>query len=209
MWQKEKNIRVKDQTRAEGLDRVLYQCPACNKEYKMASDKYTLHCGNCGKAWEMSEFGQLRALAGETEFSHIPQWYEWERANVRREVEDGAYYQEMEVRIESLPNAKGFVKFDEAGCLTHNMDGFTLTGAYKSESFELTWAPSVLHSCHIEYDYMKRGDCIDLNTTDDTFYLFPKGGDKKEKKIALATEELYRYWITARKEDIFTNLAVI
>jgi len=191
-WQKEKNIIVKSKTRAEGLHKVLYQCPACKTEYKMASSGSTLSCTNCGKSWEMSQLGELRANSGETEFPHIPDWYEWERANIRLEVEEGAYFQEMEVRVESLPNAKKFIVFEEAGRLVHNMDGFKLTGAYEGEKFELFWPASELHSCHIEYDYMRRGDCIDLNKTDDTFYLFPKGDSYAITKVALATEELFR-----------------
>jgi len=198
-WQKENNIRVKDKTRAEGLHKALYQCPACSAEYTMSSSGSTLRCDNCGKAWEMSEYGQLCALNGETEFTHIPDWYEWERANVRREIEEGTYSQEMEVRIESLPNAKRFVVFEEAGRLTHNMDGFTLTGVYENEPFDLSWPPTTMHSCHIEYNYMKRGDCIDLNTTDDTFYLFPKGAGYAITKIALATEELFRHLTTTTR----------
>ena len=192
-WQKEKGVRVKYKGRAEGLQKVLYQCPACNAEYKIRSENSQLRCSACGKAWEMSELGELRALNGETEFTHIPEWYEWERDNIRREIGQGVYNQEMEVRIESLPNARGFITFEEPGCLTHNMDGFKLTGAYKGEPFTITWEPPLLHSCHIEYDYMGRGDCIDLNTTDDTFYLFPKGDSYAVTKIALATEELFRH----------------
>jgi len=192
-WQKENNVVVKDETRAVGLQKVLYQCPACMTEYKMTAKKSTLRCGCCGKEWEMSQLGELSALNGETEFSHIPDWYEWERTNIRCEVEGGTYSQDVEVRIESLPNAKGFITFEETGKLTHNMEGFTLTGAYEGEKFELHWPAAELHSCHIEYDYMKRGDCVDLNKTDDTFYLFPIGDRFAVTKIALATEELHRF----------------
>jgi len=192
-WQKENKIRVKRKTRAEGLHKVLYQCPACKAEYRMTSSGNTLRCGQCGKTWEMSELGELSALNGETEFSHIPDWYGWERENVRREVREGTYSQDMKVRIESLPNAKRFVVFEKPGCLTHNMDGFSLTGVYEDEPFKLNWPPKSQHSCHIEYDYMGRGDCIDLNTTDDTFYLFPEGSDFAITKIALATEELHTH----------------
>ena len=191
-WQKKKGVRIKRANRAEGLHKVLYQCPACHIEYKMTSGKHELRCGHCGKIWEMSELGELCAQSGETEFSHIPDWYEWERANVRREVENGTYSFEARVRVESLPNAKKFVVFDEPGCLTHNMDGFTLTGTCEAEPFTLRWTVPSLYSCHIEYDYMGRGDCVDLNTNDDTFYLFPKGESFAVTKIALATEELYR-----------------
>jgi len=190
-WQKEKGIKIETKDRAEGLHKVLYQCPACLAEYKMTSHENTLRCEHCGKVWEMDVYGALKARAGETEFSHIPDWYEWERANVRREVEAGAYSFEAEVRIESLPNAKGFITFPERGRLTHGMDGFTLTGVCEGEPFEVRWPIASLYSCHIEYDYMKRGDCVDLNTANDTFYIFPKGEDFAVTKLALATEELY------------------
>jgi len=192
-WQRDKSRRVKSKKRAEGLHSVLYQCPACCTEYRMSSSGSTLLCDECGKSWEMSEFGELSATTGQTEFSHIPDWYEWERANVRREVEDGTYSFESAVRIESLPNAKKFIVFKDMGRLTHNANGFTLTGVYDGEEFDISWPPSALHSCHIEYDYMGRGDCIDLNTNDDTFYVFPDIRDYAVTKIALATEELFKF----------------
>ena len=192
-WQKEKGIRVKTKTRAEGLHKVLYQCPACKVEFRMTSKGSTLFCGSCGKAWEMSELGELSALTGETEFSHIPDWYEWERLNVRKEVLEGTYSSESSVRVESLPNDSRFIVFEEHWRLTHNMDGFRLTGAYKDIPYDITWPAATQHSCHIEYDYMGRGDCIDLNTTDDTLYLFPDSSDFAITKIALATEELFSF----------------
>jgi len=192
-WQKKNNIRVRYKKRAEGLHKVLYQCPACNVEYKMISSKTTLQCTACNKAWEMSELGELTALNGDTEFRHIPDWYEWERKNVRHDVENGTYSFQKNVRIESLPNAKGFIVFNKPGTLTHDKNGFTLVGELENEPFTLSWTASSLYSCHIEYDYKKRGDCVDLNTSDDTFYLFPEGDDFSVTKIALATEELYRH----------------
>ncbi|MCL2866003.1 MAG: 1-acyl-sn-glycerol-3-phosphate acyltransferase [Lachnospiraceae bacterium] len=190
-WQKENKIKIRKRTRAEGLHKVLYQCPACLVEYQMNSYKSTLQCGACGKAWEMTALGELVAKNGETEFSHIPDWYEWERANVRREVENGTYSFESTVKVWSLPNTKGFIKFPELGHLTHNMNGFTLTGVSKSGPFTNDWPVRALYSCHIEYNYKGAGDCVDLNTNDDTLYLFPQRTDFSVTKISLATEELY------------------
>jgi Zn-finger nucleic acid-binding protein len=191
-WQKENGVRVKYKNRAAGLHKVLYQCPSCSIEYKMSSRENTLRCGQCGKVWIMSEFGELCAQTGNTEFAHIPDWYEWQRLNVRREVEGGTYHFESEVRIESLPNSKGFITFNRSGRLTHGMDGFTLTGSFEDTPFTLRWAVPALYSCHIEYDYKGRGDCVDLNTEHDTLYLFPKGDDFAVTKLSLATEELYQ-----------------
>ncbi len=48
-----------------------------------------------------------------------------------------------------------------------------------------------MYSCHIEFEYLMKGDCIDLSTLDDTYYLFPQGSAFSVTKIALATEELF------------------
>jgi len=165
----------------------------------MTSQFNSLKCGHCSKVWLMSELGELSAENGETEFSHIPDWYEWERENVRKEILDGNYGLDCEVRIESLPNSKGFVTFDDPGRLVHSLEGFTLSGIYLNEPFSVEWSASSMYSCHIEYDYMGRGDCVDLNTLHDTFYLFPTGNDFSVTKISLATEELHKIKVAGRK----------
>ena len=141
----------------------------------------------------MTELGELRALEGETEFSHIPDWYEWERDNVRREVEEGRYSSgELPVKVDSLPNAKRFIALGD-GTLVHDMDGFRVRGAGKDgDPFEMTIPVQALYSCHIEYEYLgKYGDCVDLNTLQDTWYIYPHDCRFSVTKMALATEELY------------------
>ena len=65
-WQKERGIRTPYKGRAEGLHKVLYQCPACGREYHMASKGTELFCTACGKRWTMSELGELSANQGES-----------------------------------------------------------------------------------------------------------------------------------------------
>lgn len=194
-WQKERGIRVTYQKRAEGLEKVLYQCPHCGTEFRMASEGTALFCRACGKRWQYTELGELAAEDGETEFSHIPDWYEWERQNVRAEVEAGTYDSgELPVTVRSLPNAKRFILLGE-GTLQHNMNGFTVKGMDgDGDPFEMQKSVPSLYSCHIEYEYLgKFGDCVDLNTLEDTWYIYPHDCDFAVTKMALATEELYQY----------------
>lgn len=199
-WQKERGLRIADKRRAEGLHKVLYQCPSCGTEYKMASSGTKLVCEHCGKSWTMTELGELCADSGKTEFSHIPDWYEWERANVRAEVEAGTYTTgEMSVSVDSLPNSRGFIKLG-TGVMTHDMNGFTVRGTdVDGDPFEMIRPVSSMYSCHIEYNYLgKRGDCVDLNTLEDTWYVYPRDCEFSVTKMALATEELY----SAYRRDI-------
>ena len=193
-WQKEKGIKIAYPKRAEGLEKVLYQCPACGKEYVMRSHGSQLCCSHCGKVWEMTELGELKAVEGKTEFSHIPDWYEWERANVRAEVDAGKYDSgELQVDIWTLPNAVKFQHLGE-GTLRHSMNGFSVKGTdVDGDPFGQDWPVPSLYSCHIEYDYLGRyGDCVDLNTLEDTWYIYPKGKEFSVTKLSLATEELWK-----------------
>jgi hypothetical protein len=192
-WQKERKIRTKYKGRAEGLHKVLYQCPSCKTEFTMTSKGTKLICNTCKKTWTMSEFGELSADTGETEFSHIPDWYEWERENVRAEVENGTYSSgELEVHVNSLPNADRFIDIGK-GTLSHDMEGFKVKVTDKDGSVrEMTKTVPSLYSCHIEYEYLgKYGDCVDLNTLEDTWYIYPHGEKFSVTKMALATEELF------------------
>ena len=173
---------------------MLYQCPHCKTEYRMSSSGEELRCDACGKTWTMGAYGELSADSGETEFSHIPDWYEWERLQVRAEVEAGTYNFHGPVTVDSLPNAKRFIRLGE-GLMTHNMDGFTVRGTEgDGEPFEMKIAVPSLYSCHIEYQYLgKFGDCVDLNTLTDTWYIYPHHCDFSVTKIALATEELFLF----------------
>lgn len=193
-WQKDRSIRISYPDRAKGLHKLLYQCPSCKTEYHMMSDANRLWCNCCKKEWEMSEYGELSAVNGDTEFTHIPDWYEWEREQVREEINRGVYRFESEVAVKSLPNAKGFIDLGK-GRLTHDMNGFLLEGEYEGSPYSVSISAKSLYSCHIEYNYLgKYGDCVDLNTLTDTYYIYPKCEHFSVTKIALATEELYKMW---------------
>jgi len=210
-WQKEHRVRIAFRNRAEGLHKVLYKCPSCRTEYRMNSSGSELFCSHCGSRWQMSEYGELvrispeqGAAEGAIDFSHIPSWYEWERQEVRREIEEGSYRYDLRVTVDALPHAKGFIRLGEAR-LTHSADGFTLTGVFDGNRFSLSKDSAEMYSCHIEYEYFGKGDCIDLSTLEDTFYLFPHGRDFSVTKIALATEELYT-WSQKERETVVSAL---
>lgn len=200
-WQKENKVEVNDENRAKGLHKVLYKCPYCKAEYKMNSDKSCIWCEQCNKKWNMTKYGELEAVGTETEFSHIPDWYEWEREEVRKEIEQGIYNFKSQVDVYSLPNSDGYIYLGE-GILEHGIKGFLLDGEYEGEKYSLEKAPESLYSCHIEYNYLdKYGDCVDLNTLKDTYYIYPKNCKFSVTKISLATEELYKFTRKSSKSN--------
>ncbi len=190
-YQKENKIEITEPFRAEGLHKVLYQCPACKAEGEMDSQGNKIWCKKCGKAYEMNTYGELSAVNGKTEFSHIPDWYEWQRKNVREEIDSEKYNTLLRVNVDSLPNAKGFYRLGE-GLLKHDQNGFMLTGKFGNTDFKLEKPVLENYSVHIEYDYFNKGDAIILSTLDDTFYIFPIDVKNIITKIHFAVEELFK-----------------
>lgn len=192
-YQKDNGILITEPYRAEGLNKILYQCPHCRTEHKMSSAGAELFCEECGKRWYLNEDGTLSATEGETEFSHIPDWFEWERSEVRREVESGEYSFEDDVEVYSLPRC---YKYEPLGFakLTHNPEeGFILTGHYRGKDYRIQRTPLQTNSLHVEYDFLriKPFDLVDISTENDSFYCYTSKKDVITK-LAFATEEIYR-----------------
>ena len=192
-YQKENGIRITEPFRAEGLHKVLYQCPCCKEDFKMDSKGTELFCTACGKRWNWNEDGTLEALSGETEFDHIPDWFEWERTQVREQIENGTYSFSDEVEVYSLPRVWRYIPLGKA-MLTHDPEkGFTLHGHYRGQDYHIERSPIQTNSLHVEYDFgpLKKKDYVDISTENDSFYCCPT---KKNiiTKLAFATEELYQ-----------------
>ena len=191
-YQKENGIRITEPFRAQGLHKVLYQCPHCGTEFSMNSEGAELFCEACGKRWLWQEDGYLKALEGETEFDHIPDWFNWERQQVKKQIEEGTYAFEDEVDVLSLPRIWRYIPLGKAK-LTHSIeDGFQLEGFYRGEKYYIHRQCAQTNSLHVEYEFgpLKNVDCLDISTENDSFYCIPK---KKNviTKLAFATEELY------------------
>ena len=200
-YQKDNGILIKEPYRAEGLHKILYQCPHCLAESKMASKGAEIFCTECGKRWHLNEDGTLSALEGETEFSRIPDWFLWEREQVRLQIEKGVYYFEDEVDVYSMPRAWNFKHLGDGRLIHDPENGFTLTGFHNGAEYRIHRSPLQTNSLHIEYDYcyIKPFDCVDISTENDSFTCYPKNRTDVVTKLGFATEILYEKHMAERK----------
>lgn len=129
-YQAENNIKITEPFRAEGMHKILYHCPHCNTESKMASEGCEIYCTHCGKRWTLNEDSSLCANQGNTEFTKVNDWFEWERSEVKRQVRSGEYRFEDEVEVYSLPRCWRFMKLGKAKITHDPQNGFVLTGHY-------------------------------------------------------------------------------
>ena len=195
-WQQENNIKIAEAFRADCLNRVLYKCPRCHTEGKMLGKGVTLICGGCGKEYELTEYGFMKALDGNTEFAHIPDWYRWERECVREELENGTYRLDVPVDIYLMVNTKSIYKTG-TGRLVHTVEGFHLTGC--NGRLDYHQKPIVSYSLYSDYYWYEIGDMICIGNAEVLYYCFPKEGGDVAAKTRLAVEELYK--ITKKNHD--------
>ena len=194
-WQRDNKIAIDVPFRADGLHRVLYKCPRCGAENHMEGKGIHLTCHACDARWTMDEYGQLAATEGETEFPHIPDWYDWQRRCVREELENGTYLLDTDVDIAIQVNLDG-VAMIGSGHLTHDAEGFRLVGAEGKLDYRQN--PTYSHTLYSDFYWYEIGDVISIGDNEFTYFCFPKE-NLSVCKARLATEELYKMKKNRRK----------
>ncbi|MDO5112002.1 MAG: 1-acyl-sn-glycerol-3-phosphate acyltransferase [Clostridia bacterium] len=186
--QQQNSIRVDEPFRADDLDRVLYQCPHCFKESMRASGE-TVACQACGRAYRLSEYGYLEAINGEPAFTHIPDWFYWQREQVRSSLLANAYRMEIPVDICMMVDYRCIYRVG-SGTLTHDGAGFHLTGC--DGALDYTQSPAASYSLYADYYWYEIGDVICIGTGSTLYYCFPRCDGNVVAKARLAAEELYK-----------------
>lgn len=189
-WQKENNIVIDEPFRAAGLHKILYKCPHCQEEGKMESSGIHLSCTACGKKWELTEQGYLKALEGESYFDHVPDWYKWERQCVRKEILDGSYGFDVPCDIMMIVDTKALYKVG-SGRLSHNMEeGFHLTGC--DGKLDYRQSSDSMYTCEAIPYWYQIDDVIGMGDKRALYYAFPTEQKQVVGKVKLATEEIFK-----------------
>jgi len=189
-WQQENKVKVTEPFRADMLNRVLYKCPHCLAEGKTEGKGVILKCHACGKEYELDEYGFLRAKEGETIFTHIPDWYRWEREEVKREIEEGRYSLDIPVKIAMLVDTKR-IYFVGEGRLTHTVEGFHLMGC--DGKLDYVQKSQASYSLYSDFNWYEIGDMICIGDTKVLYYCFPEEARDVVAKTRLATEEIFQH----------------
>lgn len=186
-WQAQNRIKITELFRADGLNRVLYKCPHCQAEGAMEGKGITLRCHACGAEYALDEYGKL--TAEEALFTHVPDWYAWERQCVRKELENGSYRMETPVDICAVVDYKAVYKVGQ-GILTHDSNGFCLVGC--DGKLEYNQSPLASYGLYADYFWYEIGDMICIGDKNCLYYCFPHGSADIVAKTRLAAEELYK-----------------
>lgn len=186
--QQEKHIAVTEEFRADCLERVLYKCPHCGREDGMKGKGIYIGCSHCGMRYELTEYGYLKTTTGDAAFIHVPDWYQWQREEVKKEIVDGSYQLDAAVEIGIMQDMKAIYQVGE-GRLRQDKTGFHLVGYDGKLIYDQS--PKASYSLYADYYWYELGDVICIGNMEQLFYCFPKE-PIPVAKARIAAEELYK-----------------
>ncbi len=201
-YQQENNIVIDDSERAVGLERVLYKCPHCQTEGKTQGVGTELICHACGRSYTLDKHGYIVSNDGESRFTHIPDWYAWERECVKKELIDGTYRLDTDVDIYMLVDKKCVYNVG-GGHITHDRDGFHLVGC--DGKLDFSQKPVASYSLYSDYYWYEIGDMICIGNRSALYYCFPTDKSVSVAKARLAVEELYKLVRKKRTLSVTSN----
>ena len=113
------------------------------------------------------------------------------REQVRQEILDGTYKLDADVKISLLVDFQYIYNVGE-GHLTHNREGFKLTGC--DGRLNYTQKPQACYGLYADYYWYEIADVICIGDNETLYYCFPQGSGDVVAKTRLAVEEMYKLY---------------
>lgn len=201
-WQQDNNVIIDEPFRADGLNRMLYKCPNCLNEGTMLGQGTKLICQKCNAEYELDKYGNLVFHNDIKGYNHIPDWYNWERQEVKKEIINGTYRLNIPVNIGVMIDYNSIYMVGQ-GRLEHNINGFHLTST--DGEIDYTQSPLSCYSLYSDFFWYEIGDMICIGNNDILYYCFPIQSGDIVAKTRMAAEEIYKISSENKKSKLKSN----
>ena len=166
-WQKEQRVYYRGRRFAEGLEQILYRCPACGEEFTLRSKDDRFFCTRCGLSVTLNHYYDFvsdhdRAPA------NIRDWYLLQKQAEREKMEAEDYCLTAPVTLK-LPREKGR-GFEVVGRGELRLDrtGVTFEGPIRGTDetlrFDIRTLPGIIYRIGKEFE---------INHNDTLYYFVP------------------------------------
>lgn len=128
-------IRYKRRGLAEGLENILTICPKCKGKYTISTKNSEIHCDKCGK---LAELDDRYSFVNSEPFENFSLWYEWQKGEMRREIECDESYSltsPVELKMHS-EDGRTMLRTAGNGVATLDRTGLTYRGTIDGEEVE-------------------------------------------------------------------------
>ena len=172
------NYVFKDNNKAQNLEKVLYICPHCHKEFSLKANGNRLEC-DCGFSLELDEHFNFND--NEYGIKTIHDYYEYIKAEERKFIascDEKIISQEVIVKKISFKNKKLDV-YGEGTC-TITKQGFSFNGTMDGDNLSFSHPIDTLQA--LPFSVGEEYECYYNN---ELFYFYPKENKNTCVKVAL------------------------
>lgn len=170
-WQKQSQVRFQSKKPAEGLDRILHQCPACHRELAMRSTGEKLFCRYCGNTALMDSFGFLHpAPPDQVVFPDARTWHLWQIDQQRAVVQTDGFQADYMVTLATADGEQDYIPYG-TGCLNLSETGFSYKGLFQDQPVVRQFPLPGRGGLNADY-----GLRIELASTDVSYCFTPEDG---------------------------------
>lgn len=194
-WNKVQKIKYDTKGHVcKNLDQLCYKCPKCGFEYGMTVSSDTIQCTSCGNGASQDNYYEFHPFNPGCVIPESPsKWYDWERSEIIKEIQDENFSLSEKVDLYSMPE-EGYIPDKKSGVLcgsgtvTIDHRGFHFRGTKRDEEFNFdeSWARMydvAMHTAMSFFSYYFKGDYYEFHTKEHNTML----------KLVLAIEEMHRY----------------
>lgn len=138
--QENRMSKFKNLENAEGLEKVLYQCPKCKEKHSIIiHDKKFIKCEKCGFEQEFDNYGFMHNKVKEDEVKHVSKWSKWIRDELYKEIlENKDLSYTFECNVQTIDYKKHAYVDSGKGVVTLKGDLIELKGNIKGEDKVIT-----------------------------------------------------------------------
>ncbi len=83
-WQHKHMIPFKGTNKASGIARILYKCPACNKDQHFVTSGDDFTCSSCNETYTINTYGFIE---GNTPYENTVDWVKWQRSHLPKLID--------------------------------------------------------------------------------------------------------------------------
>ena len=105
---------------AEGLEKILYKCPICGKEFTMDTKDDDIFCKDCGFKATYHHNGLLTSENEAFKFNRIDKWFDYERGSLYKELQQDDFM--LSCVVEGMIENEKSNRYDSLGNGTLTLD---------------------------------------------------------------------------------------
>ena len=179
---------------AAGLDKILYKCPDCKKEFTLHAPHDTIKCDACGFEASVDEYYDLVKIKGQEIPENIDEWFKWQRRCVASEVKNDGFEMTLEgslctLKLDKLRKPPKNREVLSVGKATLNNRGFVFEGELDGQKVDFSFDAKSIYSM----TFSTKG-FLEFYHNNDYFMIIPKDETECLIKWTLAAEEIHNLY---------------